>query len=108
MPLFDVEVMADAVIWELWRVEADDAEEADEIYGTHGEFIDQIRVDHEENRETVSVDEIDPKDAVPAQAARDARALNEMAAYLRETESWNGGDFCELAANAIAGTGRRL
>ena len=108
MPLFEVVVMADAVIWELWRVEAKDAEEAGFAYGYDGEFIDQIRVDHEDNRETVSVDEIDPKDAVPAQHERDARALNEMAAYLRETESWNGGDFCELAANAIAGTGRRL
>ena len=108
MPLYEVEVAADAVITELWRVVADDPRHAEEIYGTHGHFIDQIGVDHEDNRETVRVDEIGPDEALPAQADRDARALNEMAAYLRENESWNGGDFCELAAEAIARTGRKL
>ena len=108
MPLYELEVMADAVIWELWRVEAEDAEEAEEIFGSHGDFVDQIRVDHEDNREIVSVEEIDPTDAVPAQADRDARALNKLSAYLRENEQWNGGDFCELAATEIARTGRRI
>lgn len=108
MPLYEIEVSASAYITELWRVEAVDAEEAEEIFGSHGEFIDQIGVDNEDDREVIGVVEIDPKDALPAQADRDAAALNEMAAYLRENESWNGGDFCELAAEAIARTGRRL
>lgn len=38
----------------------------------------------------------------------DADALDELAAYLRETDQWNGGDFCEIAAVALRRTGRSI
>lgn len=38
----------------------------------------------------------------------DAEALDKLAAYLRDVPDWNGGDFCELAADMISRTGRSL
>ncbi len=38
----------------------------------------------------------------------DSEALNRLAAYLQTVEDWNGGDFCELAADLIERTGRSI
>jgi hypothetical protein len=38
----------------------------------------------------------------------DSDALDLLAAYLRDTDDWNGGDFCEMAAFLIEQTGRKL
>ena len=44
----------------------------------------------------------------PAWPLTDRQALDILAEYLRDHEQWNGGDFCELAANVIPRTGRSL
>lgn len=38
----------------------------------------------------------------------DDDAIGRLAAYLRDTPDWNGGDFCDLAASTIRATGRSL
>lgn len=38
----------------------------------------------------------------------DADALDTLAAYLRDNSDWNGGDFCELAADVVTRTGRTI
>ena len=38
----------------------------------------------------------------------DTEALDRIAKYLREHDDWNGGDFCELAAELVKAAGRSL
>jgi hypothetical protein len=47
-------------------------------------------------------------DDVADKREEDGRVLDALAEYLRTNPQWNGGDFCELAATLIDGTGRRI
>lgn len=69
MPLFKVICTAEAVIEELWHVEAADAETAKQgieqsSLDTGVSFIEQIGVDHEQNRQVSYVEEIVPEETV--------------------------------------------
>jgi hypothetical protein len=43
-----------------------------------------------------------------AQAKLDAQALNSIAQFMNQPGSWNGGDVCEVVAEALVATGRKL
>lgn len=42
------------------------------------------------------------------QTRSDAVTLDTLAAYLRENQEWDGGDFCDLAFHLIGKTGRNV
>lgn len=111
MSIFYVETTAVSPIREYWKVEAETAEEAAEIYGQRGECLYDEVLGEEEDRqvETVHPEADLAKFFVSERARKEAPAMLELLQSVEDDwgelfdsdEPMNGGDCCEWLCQFI-------